>query len=114
MNKTTLTVIALTAYFRKIQDIWHSIFTKLDRLKSESSELPIEADKLLLDLAVRYTVMFSLSWSPSNFFPAQNSKSLAVWQNENHSVAGKPQTSQQGATLKSCSHNIKADMAPLL
>ena len=58
--------------------------------------------------------MFSLSWSPSNFFPAQNFKSWAVWQNENYSVAAEPQTSQQGATLKSCSHNIKADKAPLL
>ena len=51
---------------------------------------------------------------PVIFLPAQNFKSWAVWQNENHSVAAEPQTSQQGATLKSCSHNIKADMAPLL
>ena len=41
-------------------------------------------------------------------------KSLAVWQNENHSVAAEPWISQQGVTLKSCSNNIKADMAPLL
>ena len=47
-------------------------------------------------------------------FPAQNFKLWAVWQNENHSVAAEPRTSQQGATLKSCSNNIKADMAPLL
>ena len=58
MSKTTLTVIALTAYFRKIQDIWHSITTKLGHLKSESSKLPIEADKLLLDLAIRYRLGF--------------------------------------------------------
>ena len=52
--------------------------------------------------------MFSLSWSPSIFFPAQNFESWAVWQNENHSVVTEPQTSQQGATLKS------ADIDPLL
>ena len=50
---------------------------------------------------------------PVILLPSQNFKSWAVWQNENHSVAAKPRTSQQGATLKSCSHNIKADMAPL-
>ena len=52
--------------------------------------------------------------APSNFFSAQNFKSWAVWQNENHSAAAEPRTSQQGATLKSCTNNIKADMAPQL
>jgi len=47
------------------------------------------------------------------FFPAQNFKSLAVSKNENHSIAAEPWTIQQGATLKSCSNNIKAIMAPL-
>ena len=42
-------------------------------------------------------------------FPTQNFELWAVWKNENHSVAAKPQTSQQGATLKSCIHNIRAD-----
>ena len=37
--------------------------------------------------------MFSLSWFPSNFFPAQKLKLWAVWQNENHGVVTKPQTS---------------------
>ena len=44
-----------------------------------------------------------------NFFPLKT-----VWQKENHSIAAKSQTSQQGATLKICSNNIKADMTPLL
>ena len=57
---------------------------------------------------------YTVNGTATSFFPAQNFKSWAVWQNENHSVAAKPQTSQQGATLKSCSNNIKADMAPLL
>ena len=48
------------------------------------------------------------------FFPTQNFELWSVWQNENYNVAAEPQTSQQGATLKSCSNNIKADMAPLL
>ena len=47
-------------------------------------------------------------------FPAKIFKSLAIWQNEKDSVLAESRTSQQGATLKSCSHNIKADMAPLL
>ena len=47
-------------------------------------------------------------------FPTQNIKLLAVWLNEDHSVVAEPRTSQQGATLKSCAHHIKADMAPLL
>ena len=51
---------------------------------------------------------------PLDFFPTQNFESWAVLQIENCSVAVEPQTSQQGATLKSCSNNIKADMAPLL
>ena len=41
-------------------------------------------------------------------------KLWSVWQNENYNVPAEPQTSQQGATLKSCSNNIKADMTPLL
>ena len=44
--------------------------------------------------------------------PAKLYKSWAVWQNENHNGAAKPQTSQQGATLKSCSNNIAADKRP--
>ena len=53
---------------------------------------------------------FPQSWS----FPDQDFESWAVWQNENLSVAAKPGTSQQGVTLKSCSNNIKADLAPLI
>ena len=48
------------------------------------------------------------------FFLAQNFKSWAVWQNENQSAVAESRTSQQGATFKSCSNDIKADMAPLL
>ena len=58
--------------------------------------------------------IYTVNGTTTQFFPAKNLKSWAVWQNENHSVAAKPQTSQQGATLKSCSNNIEADMAPLL
>ena len=47
-------------------------------------------------------------------FPAKIFKSWAIWQNEKDSVLAESQTSQQGETLKSCSHNINADMAPLL
>ena len=47
-------------------------------------------------------------------FPTKIFKSWAVWQIEKYSIPAESQTSLQGATLKSCSHNINADMAPLL
>ena len=56
----------------------------------------------------------TVNGTATKFFPAQNFKSWAVWQNENQSVVAKSQTSQQGATFQSCSHNINANLAPLL
>ena len=47
----------------------------------------------------------------TSFFSLQNFKSKAVWQNEIFSFVAKTQNSQAYATLKSCLHNIKADMA---
>ena len=44
--------------------------------------------------------------------PARVFKSWAVWQNEKDSIPAKPQTSLQGATLKSCTNNINADKRP--
>ena len=38
--------------------------------------------------------------------PAKVLKSLAVWQNEKDCVSAETRTSQQEATLRSCSHNI--------
>ena len=58
--------------------------------------------------------IYTVNGTATSFFPTQDFKSWAVWQNEIQSVAAKLRTSQQGATLKSCSNNIKADMAPLL
>ena len=58
--------------------------------------------------------IYTVNGTATSSFPAQNFKPWAVWQNENHSVAAEPRTSQQGLTLKSCSNNIKADVAPLL
>ena len=46
--------------------------------------------------------------------PEKIFKSWAGCKNEKDSVVAESQTSQQGATLKSCSHNTNADMAPLL
>ena len=46
--------------------------------------------------------------------PAIFFESWAVWQNEKDSVPAECQTSPQGATLKSCSHNINTDMRPPL
>ena len=47
-------------------------------------------------------------------FPAKIFEFWAVCHNEKDSFPAKYQTSKQGATLKSCSHNINTDMAPLL
>ena len=57
--------------------------------------------------------MYTVNGASTCSFPAQNFKSWAVWQNENHSVMAKPQTSQQRATFR-CSNNIKVDVTPLL
>ena len=56
---------------------------------------------------------YKLSLTTSSF-PAKIFKSWAIWQNEKDSVLSESQTSQQGETLKSCSHNINANMRPPL
>ena len=53
MNETMLTVLALSAYFKNIGDIFTHIKPKIKNLQSESSNLPPEADKLLQSLAIR-------------------------------------------------------------
>ena len=62
-----------------------------------------------VEVKLRFKGMAILYWSDTNNFSRSNFEFWDLWQNDNHSVTAKPQTSQQGATLKSCIHNIRAD-----
>ena len=52
INQTLLTMLALSPYFRKIQDISYTIMSKLEYLQSEV--MPNNSENLLQDLAIRY------------------------------------------------------------
>ena len=51
INQTLLTILALSPYFRKIQDISYTIMSKLEYLQSEV--MPNNSENLLQDLAIR-------------------------------------------------------------
>ena len=51
INQTLLTILALSPYFRKIQDISYTIMSKIEYLKSEV--MANNSENLLQDLAIR-------------------------------------------------------------
>ena len=51
INQTLLTILALSPYFKKIQDISYTIMSKLEYLQSEV--MANNSENLLQDLAIR-------------------------------------------------------------
>ena len=54
MNETTLTILALTAYFTKLSEVGYTITQNVDHLHFGSFMLQSDARELLQDLAIRY------------------------------------------------------------
>ena len=55
INSSVLTVLALPAFFKRIQEIAYPIIETLESLKNEVSNLPTEANISLPSLAIRYS-----------------------------------------------------------
>ena len=53
MNSSELTILALSAFFKKLQEIGYAIIPILASLKSEVSNLPNKANVTLANLAIR-------------------------------------------------------------
>lgn len=53
MNSSELTVLALSAFFKKLQEIAYTIIPILASLKNEVSNLPTKANVSLANLAIR-------------------------------------------------------------